>query len=86
VRNALDVAHCALYMLDVKSLAEQLHDAMSKKGWSVPHLLRESRLACDRSSLQRKLTGEQKLSTEEAQRLAETLECVLAWVPEDRAS
>lgn len=78
----LDGAQCTLYMCDVKSLAEQLHDAMLKKGWSVPQLLAASRLKCDRSSLQRKLTGEQKLSTEEAQKLAEILECTLVWVPD----
>lgn len=67
---------------DVKSLAEQLHDAMVKKEWSVPQLLKESKLKCDRSSLQRKLTGEQKLSTEEAQILAAVLDCTLAWIPD----
>jgi hypothetical protein len=55
---------------------------MVAKGWSVPRLLLESRLKCDRTSLQRKLTNKQKLSTDEAQCLAETLECVLAWVPD----
>jgi len=58
---------------------------MVKRDWSVPQLLRESGLKCDRSSLQRKLKGEQKLSTEEAQKLAEALECPLAYVPEDEA-
>ena len=77
---------CTVHVAEVKTLAEQLHDAMLKKEWSVPRLLDESRLACDRSSLQRKLTGLQKLSTEEAERLAEVLECTLAWVPEERAS
>jgi hypothetical protein len=70
----------------MKALHEQLHDAMLKKEWSVPKLLDESGLECDRSSLQRKLTGLQKLSTEEAERLAEVLDCTLAWMPEERAS
>ena len=67
-------------------MPEQLHAAMEAKGWSVPMLLKVSGLDCDRSSLQRKLTGAQKLSTDEAQRLAEVLECTLVWVPEDKAS
>ena len=70
----------------MKALHEQLHDAMAKKGWSVPRLLEESGLACDRSSLQRKLTGLQKLSTDEAERLAEVLDSPLAFVPEEKAS
>ena len=55
---------------------------MEAKEWSVPKLLKESRLDCDRSSLQRKLTGDQKLSTEEAEQLAEALGCTLVWVPD----
>lgn len=66
----------------MKSIAAQIHAAMEAKGWSVPRLLQESGLTCDRSSLQRKLTGAQKLSTEEAERLAEVLGCTLAWVPD----
>jgi len=55
---------------------------MKTKGWSVPRLLDESGLDCDRSSLQRKLSGDQKLSTEEAEKLAEVLGCTLVWVPD----
>lgn len=55
---------------------------MEARGWSVPYLLRESGLSCDRSSLQRKLTGEQKLSTGEAETLAEVLGCALVWIPD----
>lgn len=73
-------------MDDVKSLAEQLHAAMVAKGWSVPRLLEESGLECDRTSLHRKLKGEQKLSTEEAQALANALDHTLAWVPDSEVA
>lgn len=55
---------------------------MEMRGWSVPRLLKESGLDLDRSSLQRKLSGFQKLSTEEAETLAECLGCTLVWVPD----
>ena len=55
---------------------------MEAREWSVPQLLKASGLKCDRSSLQRKLTGDQKLATEEAERLAEVLGCTLVWVPD----
>lgn len=55
---------------------------MKAKNWTIPQLLKESGLDCDRSSLQRKLTGDQKLATEEAEQLAEALGCTLVWVPE----
>lgn len=70
----------------MKTLAEQLHAAMESKGWTVPSLLKASKLSCDRSSLQRKLTGLQKLSTEEAETIAKILDCTLVWVPEEKAS
>ena len=66
----------------MKTIAAQLHAAMGAKGWSVPRLLKESRLKCDRSSLHRKLSGTQKLATDEAQQLAEVLGCTLVWVPD----
>lgn len=56
---------------------------MREKRWSIPRLLRESGLKCDRSSLQRKLKGKQKLSTEETEALARTLGCTLAWIPDE---
>ncbi len=67
----------------MKTLAEQLHAALKAKGWSVPQLLKETGWDIDRTSLQRKLSGDQKLSTEEAQELAEILGCTLVWVPEE---
>lgn len=69
----------------MKSIARQLQEAMEAKGWSVPDLLEKSGLNCNRNSLYRKLADKQKLSTEEAQRLAEVLGCTLAYVP-DRAA
>lgn len=89
MRNVLDVAQCTLYLLGVKTIAEQLRGALTARGWSVQKLLDESGLECDRSSLQRKLSGDQKLATDEAERLAEILGCTLVWVPstdEARAS
>lgn len=83
MRTALDVAHCALYFAEVKSLPEQLRAALEVKGWTIPQLLEASGLDCDRTSLHRKLHGKQKLSTDEAQKLASLLGCTLAWVPEE---
>lgn len=70
----------------MKTIAQQLHAAMEARGWSVPRLLKESRFDCDRTSLHRKLAGTQKLSTEEAQQLAEVLSCTLVWVPDDEVA
>lgn len=81
----LDDAQCALYIESVKTIAEQLRAAMKSKGWSVPRLLGESGFDCDRTSLMRKLKGEQKMSTNEAEALARVLGCTLVWVPEDEA-
>lgn len=86
MRNMLDVAHCALYILGVKTIAEQLHAAMRAKGWSVPRLLSESGLPCDRTSLQRKLRGKQSLDAKEIQALVDALDATVAAVPEERAS
>ena len=85
MRNMLDVSQCALYLGKVRTIAQQLHAAMEAKEWSVPRLLKESGLECDRTSLHRKLAGTQKLSTEEAQTLAEVLGCTLVWVPDEAA-
>lgn len=45
--------------------------AMEARGWTVQQLLDESGLKCDRSSLQRKLKGEQGLSFDEIQALVD---------------
>ena len=79
----LDVACGTLYKHSVKTLAEQLLAAMTGKGWSVPELLKRSGLTCDRTSLYRKLHGEQKLSTEECEQLAQVLGITIAWAPRD---
>lgn len=77
---------CTVHVVTVKTLAEQLRVAMLAKKMSVPALLKESGLDCDRTSLQRKLSGDQKLFTEEAEKLAAVLDCTLVFVPEERAS
>ncbi len=59
---------------------------MREKRWAVPKLLSESGLQCTRSSLQRKLKGKQKLSTEETEKLARTLGCTLAFLPDEGAA
>jgi hypothetical protein len=59
---------------------------MREKRWSIPKLLKESGLGCDRSSLQRKLKGKQKLSTEETEQLARALGCTLAFLPDEDAA
>lgn len=82
---SLDVAQCALYMYGVKSLAEQLHAAMTAKGWSIPRLLKESGLKCDRTSLQRKLRGKQVLDAEEIQALVNVLEVNVVAIPDGEA-
>lgn len=64
----------------MKTFAAQLNAARKAKGWSVPLLLEKSGLEIDRSSLQRKLSGDQVLTTEEAQNLADVLGCTLVWV------
>jgi transcriptional regulator with XRE-family HTH domain len=69
----------------MRTLAEQLYAAMTARQWSVAKLLAESGLPCERSSLQRKLHGQQKLSTEECERLAEVLGVTIAWAPDDEA-
>lgn len=55
---------------------------MRQRGWSVPKLLVESGLQCDRTSLQRKLRGTQKLYADEIQKLVNTLGAIVAVVPE----
>jgi len=67
----------------VRTIASQLRAALRARQWSVPRLLEESGLTCGRHSLLRKLAGAQKLSTEEAERLATVLGCTLVWLPDD---
>jgi hypothetical protein len=62
----------------MQSIAAQLHAAMVIRGWSVPRLLKESKLRCTRISLYRKLQGQQKLSTGEAEKLARALDVTYA--------
>ena len=78
---AIDVAHCALYVGEVKTLAEQLNAAFLAKGWTLDRLLAESELEFSRWSLMRKLKGEQKLATDECQKLADVLGVTVAWTP-----
>lgn len=61
------------------SLREQLDIARRVKRWSIAKLLQESKLTCDRCSLQRKLNGTQALRSEECEALAAALGATLMW-------
>lgn len=72
----------------MRTLVEQLRDAYSKSGWTMDHLLRESGLKLDRSSLRRKLLEVDDpipMRTEECEALARALEVTLVVLPEDEA-
>lgn len=66
----------------MKSLAEQLHEALVRSGMTVAELLAKSGLKCERATLQRKLTGSCLMRTTEAELLANVLGVTLAWVPQ----
>lgn len=65
----------------MRSLVEQLRDAFEAKEWSVAKLLESSGLTIDRTSLAKKLKGDIRLNTDEAQAIARALEVTLVWVP-----
>ncbi len=66
------------------TLPAQLLAAMESKEWSVGRLLRTSRLKCDRSSLHRKLHGNQPITQEELQALVDALEITIEVAPKRR--
>lgn len=68
------------------TIPEQLLNAMRQRNWSVRQLLEESKLRCDRSSLQRKLKGEQPLDPDEIQALVNALEISVAVVPRNEGA
>lgn len=68
------------------TIPEQILTAMKTRKWSVRQLLVESKLKCDRSSLQRKLKGEQPLDPPEIQALVDALGITVAVVPSEKAS
>lgn len=68
------------------TLIEQVRAAFKRSGWPVQKLLDESGLTCDRSSLHRKLHGEQPASSTELEAMATALGVTLAFVPEEKAS
>lgn len=70
----------------VQTLTEQLHVAFKSSGMSVAELLAKSKLDLDRSSLSRKLHGEQPMRTDEAQVLASVLDATITWPPRKRAA
>lgn len=69
----------------VRTITEQLLDAFEKTGWTVAELLSRSGLDIERSSLHRKLHGEQRMNVDEAQVLATVLGLTLVWMPDAKA-
>jgi hypothetical protein len=68
----------------VRTLIEQLRDAYEKTGWTMEHLLGQSGLDLDRSSLRRKLLDVDDpipMKTDEAEALARALDVTLVVVP-----
>lgn len=64
------------------TLVEQLHAAFVRSKLSVAELLSRTELDLDRSSLHRKLRGELRMNTEEAERIATVLGVTIAFAPE----
>jgi transcriptional regulator with XRE-family HTH domain len=83
--HALESGLCALYTCVVRTITEQLNDALGRKGWSMQELLEKSGLSIDRSSLSRKIRGELRLNTDEAEALASALETTIVWPQKRRA-
>lgn len=65
-------------------LVDQIREAQEKAGWSTQQLLDKSGLPMDRSSLHRKLRGEQPATAEECEALAKTLGITLVWPKKSR--
>lgn len=74
------------YPYIVQKIHEQLLAAYKRTGWTIADLLVRSGIKKDRSSLRRKLIGEQLMSCAEAERLAQVLGVTLAVIPEREAS
>jgi hypothetical protein len=64
------------------TLVEQLNAAFVRSKLSVAELLSRTELDLDRSSLHRKLRGELRMNTEEAERIATVLGVTIAFAPE----
>lgn len=60
-------------------LVEQIRTAQLERGWSVQQLLDKSGLQLDRSTLQRKLTGEVPATDAECEALAKALKTQLVY-------
>lgn len=63
----------------MQTLTEQLYEAFVASGLSVAELLTQSGLDIERSSLSRKLRGELRMNTDEAEALARELKIVLVF-------
>lgn len=72
MRTPLTCALSTQYKYAV-TIHEQLLRAMKARGLTVGRLHKLSRLKCDRSSLQRKLHGQQGFKTEEIQKICNAL-------------
>ena len=61
------------------TLTQQLNAAFEESGWSVAELLAKTGLPIDRSSLSRKLKGELRMNTDEAETIASALGVTISW-------
>ncbi len=65
----------------MRSLHQQLRDAWKLSGLQLADLIVMAKLDCTPSSLSRKLAGEQVLTTQECEAIAQALAVNLVWVP-----
>lgn len=63
----------------MQTITEQLYEAFEASGLSVAQLLTQSGLPLERSSLSRKLRGELRMNTDEAEALARVLRHVIVF-------
>lgn len=65
----------------MRTVPEQLERARVRRKLSVAELLRRSKLTIDRTSLTRKLKGQQRMYVDEAQVLSNVMVARLTWAP-----
>lgn len=69
-----------------RPIAQQLRDAWKHSEYTLEQLREGAGLDISTDSLSRKLAGKQVLATEEAEAIAQFLQCNLVWAPEAVAS
>lgn len=70
----------------MRSLVEQVRQAHSKSDLTVQQLLEKSGLPLERSTLQRKLSGDVPTTTDEIEALAKALDYTLVWPRRGRSA